>query len=146
MSGDGIKYIHFLEPGYVIPSHTTLWNTITHQYDELRAQLASEMKDPSVSLSTDLWTSPTMEPYITETVHYVNTTWEMKAKVLHTCVMPERHIAANIAQRLTDTIREWGLVVFCVIHNNASSMNLAITLCDDFSHNLGCTGTHYSSR
>ncbi|CAK6970290.1 hypothetical protein NHX12_033249 [Scomber scombrus] len=54
--------------------------------------------------------------------------------------MPERHTAANVAQRLTDTIGEWGLMVFCVIHDNASSMNLAMSLCEDFSHDLGCTG------
>ncbi|KAJ8416239.1 hypothetical protein AAFF_G00382610 [Aldrovandia affinis] len=81
-----------------------------------------------------------MEPYITMTAHYLTATWEMKAKVLRTCLMPKRHANANIAQRLTDTIREWGLVVFCVIHNNASSMNLAMTLCEDFSNDLGCTG------
>uniref|UniRef100_A0A3B4VA39 BED-type domain-containing protein n=1 Tax=Seriola dumerili TaxID=41447 RepID=A0A3B4VA39_SERDU len=141
VSGNGFRdIIHFFELGYVIPSHTTLWKTITHQYDELRAQLASDIKDQSVSLTTDLWTSPTMEPYITVTAHYLTAAWEMKAKVLRTCVMPERHTAVNIAQRLTDTIREWGLMVFCVIHDNASSMNLAMTLCEDFIHDLGCTG------
>ncbi|KAJ8381066.1 hypothetical protein SKAU_G00018440 [Synaphobranchus kaupii] len=98
------------------------------------------MKDQSVSLTTDLWTSPTMEPYITVTAHYLSATWEMKAKVLRTCPMPERHTAADIAQRLTDTIREWGPAVFCVTHDNASSMNLAMTLREDFSHDLGCTG------
>lgn len=44
VSGNGFKdIIHFFEPGYIIPSHRTLWNNITHQYDELRVQLATEM-------------------------------------------------------------------------------------------------------
>ena len=55
------------------------------------------------------------------TAHYVTDTWEVEAKVLRTCAMPERHTAVNIAQRLTDTISEWCLMVFCVIHDNARS-------------------------
>ncbi|KAJ8414397.1 hypothetical protein AAFF_G00052670 [Aldrovandia affinis] len=71
-----------------------------------------------------------MEPYISMTAHYLTATWEMKGKVLRTCLLPERHTAANIAQRLMDTIREWGLVLLYTI----------MTLCEDSSHDLGCTG------
>ena len=95
VSGNGFKdIIHFFELGYVILSHRTLWNNITHQYDELHAQLTTKMKDRRVSLTTDLWTSPTMEAYITVTAHYLTDTWEVKAKVLRNCVMPEQHTAA----------------------------------------------------
>lgn len=81
-----------------------------------------------------------MEAYITVTAHYLTYICEVKAKVLCTCAMPERHTPVNIAQRLTDTINEWGLMVFCVIHDNASSMTLAMSLGEDFNHDLGCTG------
>lgn len=30
--------------------------------------------------------------------------------------------------------------MFCVVHDNASSMTLAMSLCEDFSHDLSCTG------
>lgn len=49
VSGNGFKdIIHFFEPGYIIPSQRTLWKNITYQYEELRVQLATEMKDQSV--------------------------------------------------------------------------------------------------
>ena len=103
--------------------------------------MGDELKEASVSLTTDLWTSPTMMPYITVTAHYLTDTWVMQAKVLCTCLMPQRHTAANIAEKLGDVIREWGLGdVFCVVHDNASSMNLAMTLCEDVDEDLGCTG------
>ncbi|KAJ8364707.1 hypothetical protein SKAU_G00135380 [Synaphobranchus kaupii] len=129
LSGGGFRdIINFFEPGYTIPSHATLWKTLTHQYSTVRANIAKEMKDKSVSLTTDLWTSCTMDPYITVTAHYITDSWELKSRVLRTTIMPERHTAVNIAQRLKETIEEWGLNVFCTIHDNASSMNLAMEI------------------
>jgi len=43
----------------------------------------------------------------------------------------------NIAQRLKETIEEWDLDLFGTIHE-ASSMNLAMELCEQFPHHLGC--------
>ena len=142
VSGRGFKaIIRFFEPDYVFPSHATLWKYIKLQYDQLQEQLRDDVKDKSVSLTTDLWTSTTMQPYITVTAHYLSDTWEMQAKVLCTRLMDERHTAANIAQRLTDVIQEWGMEqVFCAVHDNASSMNLAMSLCEKVEEDIGCTG------
>ncbi|KAI4817482.1 hypothetical protein KUCAC02_010879 [Chaenocephalus aceratus] len=141
LSGEGFRDImKFFEPGYKIPSHSTLWSNIMLQYNTVKARIANEMKDKSVSLTTDLWTSCTMDPYITITAHYITDTWEIKSRVLRTTIMPERHTAVNIAQRLKETIEEWDLVVFCTIHDNASSMNLAMEFCEQFPHHLGCAG------
>ncbi|KAJ8364857.1 hypothetical protein SKAU_G00136880 [Synaphobranchus kaupii] len=99
------QHTTILEQGHHPFFRTGLRYPPTHYAVEHHHTPAPDMKDQSVSLTTDLWTSPTMEPYITVTAHYLSATWEMKAKVLRTCLMPERHTAANIAQRLTDTIR-----------------------------------------
>lgn len=141
LSGEGFReIIKFFEPSYTVPSHATVWKTITLQYNTLRAKIAKEMEDKSVSLTTDLWTSCTMDPYITVTAHYITDSWQIKSRVLRTAIMPERHTAINIAQKLTETIGEWNLLVFCTIHDNASSMNLAMELCEEFPNHLGCTG------
>ncbi|CAM4555269.1 unnamed protein product [Leuciscus chuanchicus] len=106
----------------------------------MREKIVEEMRDQTVSLTTDLWTSSTMEPYITVTAHYITDTWKLTARVLCTSMMPERHTAANIADRLSEIIKEWGIQVFCTVHDNASNMNLAMELCEMFPKDLGCTG------
>ena len=78
-----------------------------------------------------------MEPYITVTAFYITDTWQLKAQVLCTSMMPERHTAANIADRLTEIIKEWGILVFCTVHDNASNVNME--LCEMFPGDLGCT-------
>lgn len=115
LSGEGFKdIIKFFEPGHTIPSHVTLWKNITLQYNTVKARIAKEMKDKSVSLTTDLWTSCTMDPYITITAHYITDSWELKSRVLRTTLMPERHTTVNIAQRLKETIEEWDLDFFAL--------------------------------
>ena len=41
------------------------------------------------SVTTDLWSSPAMEPYMTYTVHYINADWELFA--LQASFTPEDH-------------------------------------------------------
>lgn len=132
--------LKFFEPGYEVPSYSTLWNTIKHQYDSLRENIMREMKGQSVSLTTDLWTSTTMDPYITVTAHYITDAWKLKARMLCTSMMSERHTAVNITDRLSEIIKEWDITVFCTVHDNASNMNLAMELCEKFPEDLGCTG------
>ena len=63
LSGEGFKdIIQYFEPGYTIPCHHKVWSNIMHQYNTVRATIMDEMKDLSVSLTTDLWTSCTMDP------------------------------------------------------------------------------------
>lgn len=92
-----------------------------------------------MSLTTDLRTSSTMEPYILVTAHYITNKWQLKARALCTSIMSERHTAANIADSLSEIIKEWGIQVFCTVHDNASNMNLAMELCELFPNDLGCT-------
>lgn len=139
--GKGFReLVNFFEPHYVIPSYHTMWNTIKREYNSLHDDIVAEMRGKGVSLTTDLWTSPNMEAYITVTAHYITNTWELKARVLCTTLMPERHTAPNIAARLSEIIEEWGLSVFCTVHDNASNMNLALELCEMSPKDLGCSG------
>ena len=63
--------------------YTVGYHAITHHYDTQWENIEKEMKGRSVSLTTDLWTSSTMEPYFTVTAHYITDQWKLKAKVLH---------------------------------------------------------------
>lgn len=77
-----------------------------------------------------------MDPYITVTAHYIIDVWKLHC----TSMMSERHTTANIADRLSEIIKEWDIKVFCTVHDNASNMNLAMELCEKFPKDLGCTG------
>lgn len=75
-------------------------------------------------------------------VHYSNGSLHVEAESQNAVYINnvERHTAANIADRLSEVIKEWGIQVFCTVHDNASNMNLAMELCEMFPKDLGCTG------
>ena len=84
-----------------------------------------------MALTTDIWTSCTTQAYITVTAHFLTGNWKLVTKVLSTAEMPERHTGVHIAQRIRDSIENWGLSnerITAVVHDNAANMNLAIEL------------------
>ncbi|RXN01237.1 hypothetical protein EOD39_7385 [Acipenser ruthenus] len=41
---------------------------------------------------------------------------------------------------MNNIVQEWGIDVFSTVHDNASNMNLAMEICDQFLNDLGCSG------
>ena len=73
------------------------------------------------------------------TVHYRDDSWKLSTKVLLTREMSEHHTGQNIADTITETATEWGIVdtqISAIIHDNAANANLAAEL-TGWSH-FGC--------
>ena len=79
---------------------------------------------------TDIWTSRTVQSYITVTVHFLTEDWILDSRVLVTHEMMERHTGVNIAECLREIAKDWNLdnKVVAVVHDNASNMVLACDL------------------
>ena len=130
------QLVHYMEPGYKLPSRPFLTNTCYKLYTSLKENLLEVLASPKVYvvITTDLWTSRAVESYLTITAHFINSDWKLESKVLQTKEMPERHTGENIAEVLCNAIKEWKVDerrICAVVHDNASNMNLAI-------EKLGC--------
>ena len=116
---------------------------IFETYDTLKQELKQDLeKQSQVALKTDNWTSCTAQAYITVTAHFLTENWKPVTKVLSTAEMPERHTGVYIAQRIQDSIENWGLSnerITAVVHNNVANMNLAIKLIQNIS-DISCFG------
>ena len=97
----GFKYMLLkLNPRYQIPSRR-------HFTDYEIPQLYSHVKDNIVAESlkevnffaatTDLWSSDSCHPYLTLSVHFISTNWDLKSFCLDTAVLYEDHTGRNIA-------------------------------------------------
>ena len=71
--------------------------------------LTSVRSELQRTLTTDLWSSATMAPYMSLTVHFIDQDWKLVSKCLQTSFLPEDHTAVNLADALQDTMREWEL-------------------------------------
>ena len=114
-------------------------------YSSLREQLVTELSSVKhFSATTDLWSSIGLRPYLSYTVHYIDSTWTLKSKCLQTHYMPEDHTAGNLAEALTTTLESWNLQPHsqvCITTDNGSNIvkathDLQWARISCFGHNL----------
>ena len=61
------------------------------------------------AITTDLWTSSACEPYITLTIHYIDSEWCLKSNCLDTVALFADITDDNIAKSVTDILANWEL-------------------------------------
>ena len=136
-----------LNPRYQVPARR-------HFTDYEIPQLYSHVKDNIVAKSlkevtffaatTDLWSSDSCHPYLTLTVHFVSSNWDLKSFCLDTAALYEDHTGQNIADAISDIFDNWNLdmkKLVATTTDNASNMIAAFNLLDllrlsCFGHNL----------
>ena len=101
-----------LNPRYELPSRK-------HFSDYEIPQLYSHVRDNVVvptlqqakvfAGTTDMWTSGTCDPYITFTIHFIDSNWELRSFCLDTIPLYEDHTGQNIADATTDILDNWKL-------------------------------------
>lgn len=120
-----------MDPKIELPCRSTLTsNLIPEQYTRLKEKLKIELEKPDfVALTADCWSSRNLLPFMTITVHFIKDA-EMISRVLSTFAVPESHTADNLASRLEDVAKEWGIVdkVICVVTDNGANIVKAVTL------------------
>ena len=127
VEGVGFRYfLHSLNPQYKVPCRKTVGKYLQKMYGEEKADLISTLTGLNISLTSDLWTSTAMQGYIGITGHYITSEWILKANVLATRLVVERHTGSNIAIEI-GKIKEEFKIEECgaLVTDNASNMLVA---------------------
>ena len=56
-----------------------------------------------------MWTSGTCDPYITFTIHFIDSNWELRSFCLDTIPLYDDHTGQNIADATTNILDNWKL-------------------------------------
>ena len=109
----GFKFlVSKLNPRYDLPSRKYFTEVeIPKLYVEVRDTVVkpklAEMK--FFATTTDLWTSRAKHPYLSLTVHFVDSSWALQAITLETIPLFEDHSGQNIAEAIVDVLGNWCL-------------------------------------
>ncbi|CAI5637539.1 unnamed protein product, partial [Oreochromis niloticus] len=127
------KLINTLDKRYNLPSrHYFSRVAIPALYDECHDGVAKEVATAQYfATTTDLWSSRTMEPYLSLTVHFIDMDFNMKTKCLQTSFFPEDHTGQDIAAGLKQALATWDLEeskLVCITTDNAANVMLAAQL------------------
>ena len=130
-----VKLLHYLEPGYMVPSRKHVTKMIQKKHASIREKLQAKLDKEAIliSLTTNIWTSAATEAYITVSAHYISPEWKLLSCVLETPGIPERHTGQNIADRLGDIADRWAIneKVSVVVHDQAANMECAIDILEN---------------
>lgn len=83
-------------------------------YLDIRQKIIAELKEVQharlamFSLTTDLWTSVTREPYMSLTIHFFNRNG-LRSLTLATTYVPDKHTGINLAAHLESFLHRWQL-------------------------------------
>lgn len=100
------KMVNPLDKRYALPSrHHFSRVAMPYLYNKCHAEVANEVtKAEYFAITTDLWSSRTMEPYISLTIHYIDADFRLNTKCLQTAFIPEDHTGQNIANGLREAL------------------------------------------
>ena len=140
------KLIAVFDPRYEIPSRNYFSRTgIPALYASTRDKVAQEIQAAKYfSATTDMWSSVGMKPYISFTVHFLDSNWKLQSRCLQTAFMPEDHTADNIVVALTDVLDAWQLNSSRLVAITTDSGSNIVSACKKldwvrlscFGHNL----------
>lgn len=93
------EMIKTLDKRYEMPSRNYFSKVaLPALYKQCREEIRKEIADlPFYATTTDLWSSRTMEPYMSLTIHYIDEDFEIKTRCLQTSFFPEDHTGEAIA-------------------------------------------------
>ena len=129
------KLMTVMDAKYKLPVRKYFTKTAIPQlYAENRRKLEEELKSiRHFACTTDLWSSHTSEPYMSLTVHYVDSDFTLQSKTLQTAYFPDDHTAEIIAQGLVEALASWGLEedrMVCITTDSGANIVKAAALND----------------
>lgn len=141
-----------LDPQYKLPTRKYFSDTaVPSHYKRIRDEMQKEMSNVRhFSLTTDMWSSRKMTPYMSLTFHYIDSEWTLIAKCLQCSYLPEDHTAEILKDALQEALHEWGLKeenVVCLTTDSGANIKAAARLLEwpwlsCFGHNLNLAVTN----
>lgn len=93
-------------------------------YEETTTNVTNLLKNVTfVTVTTDCWTSISIQSYMAVTIHYIDTTFSIKSVLLECSEFEQDHTSKNLASALRQTMQTWGFenkILICVTDNAAN--------------------------
>lgn len=124
--------INVLDSRHKVPGRKAFTDEIIpRMYNTTRDMVLKEITSEAAwyCVTTDAWTSSvTMTPFLSLTLHYIDSGFHLQSKALDTIHMPQDHTGQNIADVITDALAKWNLDLsrlLALTTDNGSNMLVA---------------------
>lgn len=134
VTNEGFKFlVNTLDKRYVIPSRNYFSKVaLPAMYRKRRGEIERDLANIKYfATTTDLWSSRTMDPYMSLTIHYIDEDFAMQSRCLQTSFFLQDHTGESIAQGLREAMASWSLQedrLVCITTDNGANVVKAASL------------------
>ena len=97
-----LELVYLLDPRYVPPDRKTIRERIEVEYQSAFETIKKILKNVSVNLTCDIWTSLVLDPYLGITAHYIDVNWIYRSHILDVSLFPHPHDNQSIIAALNE--------------------------------------------
>jgi hypothetical protein len=118
-------------------------------FDAVKLKISDSLaKHPQkVSLTLDIWTSPSQDPFLCVTLHLIDKDWVLKSQVIAFRYIPGKHTGAKIALVLEEILKDYQIEkrILTVTLDNASNNDTLVEelirqgILVDAEHHIRCS-------
>ncbi|CAG8641603.1 6008_t:CDS:2, partial [Scutellospora calospora] len=124
-----VAMLNLFDNRYQIPCQQTIQTGILNKYKSMYKTVLKKLKKPKkVSITCDIWSSIIMQSYLSITVHFINSEWQLRHFLLDLCLLTKKHTAINIQQTIEQVLNEANITEKLLVHQRCAAyiLNLAI--------------------
>ena len=124
-----------------------------HQLPQLYNEVKTKIVIPKLeeaahqSVTTDMWTSHSNSPFMSFTVHFIDSAWHLQCLCLDTVPLFSDHTGQNIAEAFQDVLGNWNISMSCVIASTTDNGSNFVAASGSIECEwLGCFGHNLSPK
>ena len=120
--------IAFINPKAPVPSREQVVDWLRETEATARRAVKSMLRGESVALTSDAWTSASQDPYLSMTVHYIDSEWQLVSLPLECAAFGGSHTAVRIMQKTEQLLARNNIgeeLVSALVIDNAANVQLA---------------------
>ena len=97
-----LELMYILDRRYVPPDRQTIRERIEVAYQSAFEKIQNILKNVSVNVTCDIWTSVILDPYLGITAHYIDANWIYRSHILDVSLFPHPHDNQSITAALKE--------------------------------------------
>ncbi|KAG2689215.1 hypothetical protein I3760_09G129800 [Carya illinoinensis] len=125
-------FMQYVRPDIPIISRNTTKADLVKMFHREKIRIKYMLSDARgrICLTSDLWTSLSIDGYMCITAHFLDKKWDLKKRVLNFSFMPPPHNDIFLSEKIYNLLCEWRIQdkIFALTLDNASSNDVSVEL------------------
>ncbi|XP_078156107.1 zinc finger BED domain-containing protein RICESLEEPER 2-like [Carex rostrata] len=123
-------FVKNLQPQFRLNKRNTIRSDCVKLYQEEKVNLYNVLDKINcrVSLTTDMWTSASVQGFLCLTCHYIDDNWKMQKRILNFVRVPSPHTSEHLCEVIMAKLLDWNIdkKIFSIVLDNCTTNDAVV--------------------